>query len=111
MLGKKLLRVLLPLPKLVLLEHVPGTALLYYPVHYTQVYDVPFPRYPMPVHDVELRVPEGRSNLVLHYACPDPVAHYIRTLLYSVNLPEVYPCLLYTSDAADDLLCVDLGGR
>src|SRR5659263_574252 len=21
-----------------------------------------------------------------------------------------YPCLLYTSDAADDLLCVDLGG-
>ena len=24
---------------------------------------------------------------------------------------EAYPCLLYTSDAADDLLCVDLGGR
>src|SRR5450756_3204159 len=23
----------------------------------------------------------------------------------------LYPCLLYTSDAADDLLCVDLGGR
>ena len=23
----------------------------------------------------------------------------------------VYSCLLYTSDAADDLLCVDLGGR
>ena len=22
-----------------------------------------------------------------------------------------YTCLLYTSDAADDLLCVDLGGR
>ena len=22
-----------------------------------------------------------------------------------------YNCLLYTSDAADDLLCVDLGGR
>ena len=22
-----------------------------------------------------------------------------------------YACLLYTSDAADDLLCVDLGGR
>ncbi len=21
------------------------------------------------------------------------------------------PCLLYTSDAADDLLCVDIGGR
>ena len=26
-------------------------------------------------------------------------------------LPHAYPCLLYTSDAADDLLCVDLGGR
>ena len=22
-----------------------------------------------------------------------------------------YPCLLYTSDAADDIACVDLGGR
>src|SRR5665213_3534281 len=28
------------------------------------------------------------------------------------NRPELYNlCLLYTSDAADDLLCVDLGGR
>ena len=27
------------------------------------------------------------------------------------HLDEVGPCLLYTSDAADDLLCVDLGGR
>src|SRR5450756_210776 len=26
-------------------------------------------------------------------------------------LAGVYVCLLYTSDAADDLLCVDLGGR
>src|SRR5680860_1896342 len=24
---------------------------------------------------------------------------------------QPHPCLLYTSDAADDLLCVDLGGR
>ena len=24
---------------------------------------------------------------------------------------HLYTCLLYTSDAADDLLCVDLGGR
>src|SRR5450756_3164415 len=24
---------------------------------------------------------------------------------------RLLPCLLYTSDAADDLLCVDLGGR
>ena len=24
---------------------------------------------------------------------------------------RIHSCLLYTSDAADDLLCVDLGGR
>src|SRR5450756_2623254 len=28
-----------------------------------------------------------------------------------VNLALEHNCLLYTSDAADDLLCVDLGGR
>src|SRR5680860_1835607 len=27
------------------------------------------------------------------------------------NRNRLYECLLYTSDAADDLLCVDLGGR
>src|SRR5665213_4442840 len=27
------------------------------------------------------------------------------------TLARTKPCLLYTSDAADDLLCVDLGGR
>src|SRR5450756_1157689 len=27
------------------------------------------------------------------------------------GVPAWYACLLYTSDAADDLLCVDLGGR
>src|SRR5680860_164992 len=27
------------------------------------------------------------------------------------RLFDIGPCLLYTSDAADDLLCVDLGGR
>src|SRR5450756_2828740 len=26
-------------------------------------------------------------------------------------LDHIWDCLLYTSDAADDLLCVDLGGR
>ena len=27
------------------------------------------------------------------------------------KLSSIMGCLLYTSDAADDLLCVDLGGR
>ena len=32
-------------------------------------------------------------------------------LLYVSNELRCVACLLYTSDAADDLLCVDLGGR
>ena len=28
-----------------------------------------------------------------------------------VDVETLKACLLYTSDAADDLLCVDLGGR
>ena len=31
--------------------------------------------------------------------------------LIAMRNEQVKPCLLYTSDAADDLLCVDLGGR
>src|SRR5665809_9723 len=30
---------------------------------------------------------------------------------FTIEESECRPCLLYTSDAADDLLCVDLGGR
>ena len=30
---------------------------------------------------------------------------------YDKTVEEYQICLLYTSDAADDLLCVDLGGR
>ena len=34
-----------------------------------------------------------------------------KTLWLIWNLTDSVTCLLYTSDAADDLLCVDLGGR
>ena len=37
-------------------------------------------------------------------------AKYLDVLLAMKNAQR-NPCLLYTSDAADDLLCVDLGGR
>src|SRR5450756_2617089 len=46
-----------------------------------------------------------------------PVADIIKLLTKEdllppyVNKPLYLLCLLYTSDAADDLLCVDLGGR
>src|SRR5450756_3104860 len=36
-------------------------------------------------------------------------SHSIYSITGSASAPG--PCLLYTSDAADDLLCVDLGGR
>src|SRR5450756_3103743 len=35
--------------------------------------------------------------------------HLERNRIFAFNKND--PCLLYTSDAADDLLCVDLGGR
>src|SRR5450756_3192749 len=37
--------------------------------------------------------------------------HLSKGQLFPQALVEFYLCLLYTSDAADDLLCVDLGGR
>ena len=47
-----------------------------------------------------------------------PIARMIKDNLASrhmayegVEVDQGGPCLLYTSDAADDLLCVDLGGR
>ena len=42
----------------------------------------------------------------------DAMEEFLRQLQNQVTLrSDLYPCLLYTSDAADDLLCVDLGGR
>ena len=35
----------------------------------------------------------------------------LRAATFVRQTPGLYSCLLYTSDAADDLLCVDLGGR
>src|SRR5659263_571246 len=38
--------------------------------------------------------------------------HFLRLLVIPLDLSNHHKmCLLYTSDAADDLLCVDLGGR
>src|SRR5450756_596145 len=34
-----------------------------------------------------------------------------QAVMVHVNVGTANTCLLYTSDAADDLLCVDLGGR
>eukprot|EP00657_Telonema_sp_P-1_P008440 TRINITY_DN2960_c0_g1_i7.p1 TRINITY_DN2960_c0_g1~~TRINITY_DN2960_c0_g1_i7.p1 ORF type:complete len:107 (-),score=46.41 TRINITY_DN2960_c0_g1_i7:45-365(-) len=42
----------------------------------------------------------ARNNLGIHVRAQRHLAHM-----------HFQDCLLYTSDAADDLLCVDLGGR
>ena len=39
---------------------------------------------------------------------PESLSNKVKENL--TNILDLY-CLLYTSDAADDLLCVDLGGR
>ena len=63
---------------------------------------------------------QTRQNLTDHYEnlAVDILAEELHQIAYDrcpehFNLPtqEKHACLLYTSDAADDLLCVDLGGR
>src|SRR5450756_2776811 len=53
------------------------------------------------------------GHIVLHYMKPmEPFLVRFKLALYvGVLLALPVICLLYTSDAADDLLCVDLGGR
>ena len=41
----------------------------------------------------------------------DVLSSHGRITSQAVYAHRSSPCLLYTSDAADDLLCVDLGGR
>mgnify|MGYP007112013540 CR=1 FL=1 len=38
-------------------------------------------------------------------------SHKLVALMREVGAAKIIACLLYTSDAADDLPCVDLGGR
>ena len=54
-----------------------------------------------------------RSKRYVHYV---PVHFLIvprpkKCVVPAIKLHAKNSCLLYTSDAADDLLCVDLGGR
>src|SRR5450756_444660 len=56
-------------------------------------------------HVVRRRRFEQWAHLVLHGRNPVGDLHPLGAV------PLLYVCLLYTSDAADDLLCVDLGVR
>ena len=52
--------------------------------------------------------PEPGPDLLLQGQSRGRRLHCLRR---RIDLCHPHPCLLYTSDAADDLLCVDLGGR
>src|SRR5450756_3250146 len=54
--------------------------------------------------------PDGTGDLADKLAEVDPRVHVMHRT-EKAGLGRAYVCLLYTSDAADDLLCVDLGGR
>ena len=49
--------------------------------------------------------------LHLAHDVPDQLPLAIVGVFQRLAVHRVDLCLLYTSDAADDLLCVDLGGR
>ena len=50
----------------------------------------------------------GLVVLASNYLVQFPIKYYG---LQDILTYGAFSCLLYTSDAADDLLCVDLGGR
>ena len=52
-----------------------------------------------------------RARLLLPTLLEFPLGEIL--LIFSIPFQDVMPstCLLYTSDAADDMQCVDLGGR
>src|SRR5680860_768074 len=57
------------------------------------------------------RVEVGGEDLNLVFADPHWPMWYLAALcMWRLATPVLKACLLYTSDAADDLLCVDLGG-
>src|SRR5450756_542676 len=64
------------------------------------------------LHHGDLSSTEWILSLIYSLA-PDELYHLAAQshVRVSFDVPEYTACLLYTSDAADDLLCVDLGGR
>src|SRR5450756_2703429 len=56
-------------------------------------------------------LPERARLLEPHARAAWTDSHKTRPRICPVKGSQPETCLLYTSDAADDLLCVDLGGR
>ena len=64
-------------------------------------------------HNTEGAELENASDHMAQLAVQGPKAIQTLQKLTSINLSDLpyYTCLLYTSDAADDLICVNFGGR
>src|SRR5680860_514615 len=71
---------------------------------------------------IQDEVPSEAEDKMLMTPTPAPATRTVRNRPFMISWPSraswltasLAPpttCLLYTSDAADDLLCVDLGGR
>src|SRR5659263_687679 len=58
-----------------------------------------------------LTPPSPSTPLAAASITPPSPPHTMTCPRLAMTAPTSYACLLYTSDAADDLLCVDLGGR
>ena len=57
------------------------------------------------VKNEDFKIVKGEDKLKLYQFHTKVAKHYF------CSVCGIYTCLLYTSDAADDLLCVDFGGR
>ncbi len=66
--------------------------------------------YRITADEARRRLEEGNLEYVYtnRFMCDTSLDHLKK---FSEKGQQPYACLLYTSDAADDLLCVDLGGR
>eukprot|EP00657_Telonema_sp_P-1_P012084 TRINITY_DN8318_c0_g1_i1.p1 TRINITY_DN8318_c0_g1~~TRINITY_DN8318_c0_g1_i1.p1 ORF type:complete len:104 (+),score=42.32 TRINITY_DN8318_c0_g1_i1:174-485(+) len=62
-------------------------------------------------NNANVRTQNNRGETVLHTSVHCGLDDVLNYLLHVTNFEVFNTCLLYTSDAADDLLCVDLGGR
>src|SRR5450756_3130159 len=71
---------------------------------------------PVGVKNIVIAAQHSSDVDIENLMVPDIEEHVIKPVVPSEFMEEkpeimVNSCLLYTSDAADDLLCVDLGGR
>src|SRR5665213_927173 len=72
----------------------------------TAAYTAPVANYPNGCHicEIEIDIETGKVDIV-RYSVVDDVGTVLNPMLLH---GQIHGCLLYTSDAADDLLCVDL---